>query len=255
MKTSIEKVLKCKIDLFLKDLKFLNPNALSLIEKLQDFGDVILFGGAVRDIIYKRSLRDIDLVINSDYSISDILRNCSIKSAENIFKGHKVCSGIHKIDIWSMEDTWAFKNNLVKPSFENLSKTTFLNVNAIGYSLKDNQFSNNGFFEFLTTKDEPLLTINLIENPDPLLCTIRAIHLSNELGLSLERKLEYYIEQTIKLSDNKLRDYTSRYVKRYSNQSSLGLIKKYYNRFKNNSLNDLSSDFANQAECQSLVIH
>jgi hypothetical protein len=135
--------------------------------------------------------RDVDIVVDgcSTEQLRYLFNDLPHRTTR--FGGLRLDHGI-TVDIWSLQDTWAFKNLLFAPSFTELPKTTFLNVEAVVAGLHDRRrpILSAGFFEGI---EEEILNINLEHNPYPALCVIRALTLAAELRFSLSKQLASYI--------------------------------------------------------------
>lgn len=216
---------------FLTSLKAQDESAYDLINKLANVGEVYFFGGMVRDISLNKKVRDLDLVIKAEKPLDIVLQELRVKTIKNIFNGHKTSTEKFKVDLWHIDDTWAFKNSKLKPNFENLPKTAFLNANSVAFCLNDSKISDNGFMDFYLRRGAKI-SINFKKNPDEVLCAIRAIHLKNKLQAELNDDLKDYITSIIKRNDYKLINYLSRYLKRYPNDDTctkdLKDIKSFY---------------------------
>src|SRR5438552_3201470 len=134
-----------------------------------------VFGGALRDLMLRRrrSLpRDLDIVVEDLRSpVFDRLFGPHIRRKTR-FGGYHLSVHGWKFDLWPLAETWAFREGFVHDiAFENLPKTTFLNIEAIAVRLDTRRFRArevyaSGFFEALLEKK---IEINLEENPFPTL--------------------------------------------------------------------------------------
>lgn len=156
--------------------------------------NTLVFGGLIRDMAFGRA-RD----FNSDIDLVSLATRSEIFSAIkdfepelNKFGGFRFSFGLRLFDIWSFEDTWAFKEGLVRPkSEEDLCKTTFFNVDAVFQRLGSAKLiCDNSYFWNLKNK---ILDINLSENPAPKKIAARAIWLSWNLNLALSDRLQDYV--------------------------------------------------------------
>ncbi|TBW10998.1 hypothetical protein E0E50_09255 [Azotobacter chroococcum subsp. isscasi] len=173
-----EEILKKRISRFFKSSEAGRAELYSLISSLRMAGDVILFGGVLRDIaLYgtKKFNSDIDLVIDcSPQSLSDLIKNKSISATQNKFNGYRTEAGGWSIDFWPIESTWAFANNKVTlEGKKSLLNTTITNWDSIIYSFKENKIicSKNYF----TDLQSGLLDIILEENPNQIGALIRIL--------------------------------------------------------------------------------
>ena len=100
--------------------------------------------------------------------------------------------------MWPLETTWGFhQKQRIEPTLENLTKTTFLNVEAIAAEFGPDgtvtAIHHNGFFEAMRSK---VLDINLEENPYPPLAAVRALLTARKLNFAVAPRLSEYVLHT-----------------------------------------------------------
>jgi len=140
-------------------------------------------------------IRDVDIVV-LNASPDDLARACRQWFRRRTrFGGFHLHAGTWPIDTWGLEKTWAFRSSQFKPTFLDLTKTTFLNAEAVAVSLFSNRgrgrdVYSNGFFECLRTRT---LEVNYAENPFPELCVVRSLLAAFRLRFSLGPMLCRYI--------------------------------------------------------------
>lgn len=159
----------------------------------------VIFGGAARDLGFLGyPPRDIDIVVETD-SVRGLM-----PSLEPFFLRRTRFGGFcfliqgWILDIWSLDETWAFRAGIVSPvSFDALPKTTFLNVEAFAVDLIPQingrrSFFENSFFEAIATQ---VVEINLEENPFPDLCVVRSLLTAARLDFAIGSRLKKYIKE------------------------------------------------------------
>ncbi|MFZ0181476.1 MAG: hypothetical protein WAL84_16645, partial [Candidatus Dormiibacterota bacterium] len=160
--------------------------------------DGVIFGGTLRDLMVNGAStgpRDIDVVVDgaSVGDLAQVFQDVLVR--KNRFGGlHLNVSG-WLVDVWPLSETWALKELPVAgKDFESLTRTTFLNVEAVTIDLAvrrgARQIHASGFFEAMKTK---ILDINLEENPFPELAAIRALITASKLRFSFSRRLALYV--------------------------------------------------------------
>lgn len=169
-------------------------NAKVLMEELESSGEVILFGGAVRDYIdnnYKKLPRDFDIVYkkkSDKIGLDKLLSKFNYK--KNRFNGYKVGIDGLEFDIWDIDDTWAFKQNKIKCNknqyVEKLTETVFLNIDSIIFNINESKFDGDKYIDAIENK---YLDIILEENPFLELNLLRAILYKRKYEMSLSNKL------------------------------------------------------------------
>ena len=177
-----------------------HPPALKLFQSLESAGDLYLIGGVLRE--YRdhheiNSLRDMDIIIQVRDVIAwnNILETYSFYT--NRFGGHKLtCDGL-LIDVWPIEDTWAFRKHIIQcPPEEyllNLPKTVFLNIDGIIYDWDSETWYDAEYQQALSSH---ILDVVLPQNPQIPLNILRAFVLADRYNLSFSQKLTKIIYQS-----------------------------------------------------------
>ena len=181
--------LRIEIEEYLKKY----PPALWLYKMLIQAGDVYVMGGLLREYKDKdkiAELRDADFTIDiKNRKVWDeLLRR--IPHKRNHFGGYKfLCSGFI-VDIWDVKKTWAFKNQVITVEgnnyFEYLSKSVFLNLDAIVYDLTNDKW-NDQIYQNAVKNGE--LGIVLKENPFKELNILRAMVLRKKYNMRYSEEL------------------------------------------------------------------
>lgn len=195
-----EQILRHRISDFLtKETRGRKPMQSVLRHIYENQWPAYLFGGAARDLLsngLRAQVRDVDVVIG-DVSISDMR-----KVMERHVKRTTRFGGLHMehrgwlFDMWTLNDTWAFRESHVRRvDFAYLPKTTFLNVEAIAIELGGNTkqkrtIYSHGFFEAFLNRT---VEINLEENPYPALCIVRSLLTTSRLNFAMGPLLTRYI--------------------------------------------------------------
>lgn len=156
--------------------------------------DTVIFGGMIRDFALggvREFASDIDLVSMASREEIRIFIS-KYNPQANKFGGFRFVVGGQMFDIWSFNDTWAFKQGLVKASgFHDLCKTTFFNVDAACKPLNSTSLiSDEDYLESLECR---LLDINLEQNPAPNSIAARAIRMAITKNLRMSSRLQEYV--------------------------------------------------------------
>lgn len=179
-----------------------DPKATEFLSEILSEASVYVFGGAVRDYLNKTfdTARDVDLVIESNNSNKvdigyylDYLNIVSFK--KNRFNGYKVFFGNLVVDIWNLQDTWAFQNTYLESSPENLMKSVYLNVDALVYSLNSNTYLEN--CNDLYSKIN-VLDIVFDQTPYEELNLLRALVFKDRYSLNVSQILRDKINELLK---------------------------------------------------------
>lgn len=176
--------------------KLLNkyPRANKLIDSLNSCGEILLFGGAVRefnDSKFNTIPRDFDIVIkkyNKNVNLDKLLNEFSYM--KNRFNGYKIQADSLEFDIWEIENTWAFKEKKISCSeedyIEKLQETVFLNIDSVVYNITKQQVYYNRYEEAMKHK---VLDVVLTDNPYIELNMLRAILFKKKYNMEFSTRL------------------------------------------------------------------
>jgi hypothetical protein len=177
----------------------------------------VVFGGVLRDLILygpASAPRDVDIVVDCE---SAELSECfsGFDFALTRFGGLRVQYKKWNFDIWSLDDTWAFKVTDMPATFENLPKTTFFNVEAIAAELnatrgRERSLYSYGFADAIASRT---LDINFERNPFPQLCIARALLMAARHSFLISARLAQYI--TEQASHTEINDILQAQAKHY----------------------------------------
>ncbi|MDC7242803.1 MAG: hypothetical protein PQJ44_02305 [Sphaerochaetaceae bacterium] len=169
-----------------------SPDLYSKILSIASVSNVFVFSGIIRNYFLNiDSNRDLDLVLDKKINIEDYFHSGEIK--KNSYGGYKIIYKKQIIDLWYVNDTWAFKfqksfdfaNNLLLP------ETSFFNFSSIIYHINSNRFIyTKHFLRFIRDK-----RINVVFKPNANydLCIINTIYYSKKYDLKIAEKLQDYI--------------------------------------------------------------
>lgn len=185
-------------ELFLKYLDDrLGVEILDFLKELSKISEVLIFSGIIRNFFINTygPARDLDLVVDGNKNSVGIFLD-KFLSVRNSFGGYKITVGSVKVDIWHIEDTWAYSNS--KVDFElfqdyNLPNTAFFNFSSVVFDFNNSEFiPSTSFNHFLDTKE---LDMVLEDNPMPQLCIVNTIYYMTKFNLNVSFKLKNYCLQ------------------------------------------------------------
>lgn len=157
----------------------------------------VLFGGVLRDLVVfgnRQGPRDFDIVVDVNAEELFDLFHPKVRRRTR-FGGLQILHDGWPLDIWPLDRTWAFRHMAIAPTFENLPKTTFLNVEAIAVDLWNPDYSKKTLYEdgFFNAIARRTVEVNLRENPYPSLCVVRSLITAWKLNFAIGENLLEYI--------------------------------------------------------------
>lgn len=210
----------------IRRLKQEDTQIATLFNNLNQFGDLILVGGAIRDFAYLRTPRDIDIIVDSKESdFDDALK--SFENRKNRFGGYKVFLDEIEFDIWGINHNWAFKEKILDTQFENISKGTFYNFDALAFNINTSNLDADVFVKSMKEKTlEITLQDEYIEqNPTPEVNIVRAFIIHKYWGLRFSNKVINYITEWSEKTDTPVETLAKAELKHYGSNR---LIKEDY---------------------------
>ena len=205
----MSETIRIEIEKYLKKY----PPAQILFEKLVEIGDLYIIGVLLRE--YKdnnqiNSLRDADFSINIKHKEKWKKVIKDIPNQKNRFGGYKFnCSGFI-VDVWDVKETWAFRNKIIDVDetefFKYLSKSVFLNVDALIYDLSNNKWDDAIYLQAMEKNE---IDIVLEKNPFIELNLLRSMILKRKYKMDYSKKLANMIYDYSKIDKsfvNKLLD-------------------------------------------------
>lgn len=169
-----------------------HPPAKELFEGLKHLGNIYLIGGVLRE--YKDNdsigaLRDVDMITDIPEQEYEQFMS-SYQPEVNAFGGYKLlCAGLI-VDIWRLEQTWAYAERKVvcndNECVVNLPQTVFLNMDAIVYDLKNDVWYDEVYRDAV---DKGVLGVVLKENPQLGLNIVRSLVIRRKYNMRVSKEL------------------------------------------------------------------
>jgi len=165
-----------------------------MIYELEKYSDVYFFSGVIRDFfLNKNKIRDIDIVLSRKCPIEEIFADSVI--SKNSFGGYKIITTSITIDIWYLNESWAFKHQRTL-DFElekQIASTAFFNFSAVIFDLKNKNFNHTiHFLRFLRDKE---IDIVFQPNQNTKLCVVNTLYYADKFNLKISSKLKKYLTQ------------------------------------------------------------
>lgn len=198
--SNYEKSIKNRLILLLRQ----NSENLDFIERLSTTGDLLFFGGSIRDLCISpestKMPRDFDIAIkfNNKEEFNKIVEDYNFEI--NRFGGYKFHTSNIDFDIWDLNNTWAFNNTDLTPSEENLARSVYLNIDGIVYN-----FNKNILYDdiFRSSINNSKLDITLEINPHIELNLLRALVFKYKYNLNFSNKLKSVFRALIDTQEEK----------------------------------------------------
>ncbi len=243
-------LIKKQFSTFLKSVKRSKRKSVykKLLENIDGWnGRAFLFGGAVRDIYFNgKDARpnDFDVVL-IDSEIDGILerfKGCHV--VRNNFGGFKISFQGINVDVWEIENTWAFRNHKVEYSgIESILETTFLNIESILIELNPKHRKREVYYrDFFRSVENEVLDINLKDNPNLELSYSRIIRFSIIHSLSFSSQLITWMKENIEHVH--LKDVLKKYQAKYGLVESEQIrILEFFDYLKSNYDDEMISNY------------
>lgn len=177
------------------------------------YGTAYIVGGFLRDIILKKESRDVDIIVDLSHELLiKIINESGVQYSINRHNGIKVNFGNLQIDLWSIENNWAFKNKLVKlneeKKLESIAKGCFYNYDSLVINLHILNMNIRYYSNFYETKKLEILQrkpLYKILNPTKEANILRAFYLKKLFNVSYSSNAKnYLINKILELKDKNL---------------------------------------------------
>jgi predicted nucleotidyltransferase len=180
------KVLRERVRTVVK--RYAQGQLVPLLDDLSGLGEVVLFGGVLRDLALRcpSSFRsDVDLVIVSAHE-RDFDHFFEGRPARiNRFGGYRVMLPQGSVDVWPLQRTWAFRTGALSgTSPRDLLRTTYFSWDAIAYSWQTGRlFCRPSYLQEIRSR---VVDLEFPDNPYPLGAVVRTLRLlaSGKAGIS-----------------------------------------------------------------------
>lgn len=212
------------------------------------YGTAYIVGGYFRDFLEGKKSRDIDIIVDVDnVKLLDIINDSNLNYTENRHGGIKLQLGNIVVDLWSLENNWAFKNKLVKLNQSNklnsIAKGCFFNYDSLVINLHDFSYNIEYYSKFLRSNTLDILQkLPIYKNMNPTIEAniIRAFFMKQKMNVDFSEELiEYILKKLDVLNDlysngvKRIVEIKSKYPK-YSGYTDEQLIENILSFIKRN---------------------
>lgn len=185
------------------------------------YGPAYIVGGYFRDFLFGKESRDVDVIVD----IPQILLLELVHQSGNHFDvnrhgGIKIGFDSIYLDIWSIQDNWAFKNNLVKLNEEDklnsIAKGCFYNYDALVINVLDFSYNLRYYNEFRSSNQLDILqTRSSYKNLNPTIEAniLRAFYIKFRFGSTYtDNTYRYLFSKTGYLNDRHEKNIADRLI-------------------------------------------
>jgi len=135
---------------------------MSLFYEVFIYGSAYIVGGYFRDFLNNKESRDVDVIVDISQSLLlEIVIQGNNQYVVNRHGGIKIIFDSIQLDIWSIQDNWAFKNDLVKLNEEDklnsIAKGCFYNYDSLVINLHNFCYSLKYYKDFRSTNQLDIL--------------------------------------------------------------------------------------------------
>jgi len=188
-----------------------NPEFKYLLYNIFVYGSAYIVGGYFRDFLNSKKSRDLDIIIDLENDkLIEIINDSKCKYTINRHKGIKLEFQNLVVDMWSIENNWAFKNELVKlnekDKLNSIAKGCFYNYDSLVINLHSFNLNIQNYLSYVeNSKLDILLKSPIYKNLNPTTEAniLRAFYLKKVDNIQFTRNTKkYLIDKVGKLRDN-----------------------------------------------------
>lgn len=210
-------------------------------------GTAYVVGGFFRDFLNGKTSRDIDIIVDiTNSQLTELIKKSCLPFSVNRQGGIKLKSRKIELDLWSIENNWAFQNNLVKlnedDKLNSIAKGCFYNYDALVINLHNYSYNLRYYKDFVKNKQLNILQENSIYknlNPSVEANILRAFFLKNKFQITFSDNTSYYLKKKLGHIQDRHSDVLQRLIdiqKKYPKYNGLNQeqIESYINDIKTN---------------------
>lgn len=190
-----------------------NPKLKILLYEVFIYGSAYIVGGYLRDFLNDKESRDLDILVEiNNEKLYEIINNSDVNHSINRHGGIKLYFEKITVDIWSFENNWAFRNNLVKlnenDKLTSIAKGCFYNYDSLVINLHTYNFSLHNYNNFISERTLDILYKSPLYknlNPTKEANILRAFYLKKKYDIKYTLNTKSYLKQVIaEMRDNGL---------------------------------------------------
>lgn len=194
-----------------RDVMKEHPEFREFVMNLFVFGTAYIIGGFVRDSINNKVSRDLDMIVTIAHpQLLELLKRSKLNYSINRMLGVKIKLGMFEVDIWSIENNWAFKNEVVKRNenyiLDNISDGCFYNYDGLVINIHTYNFRCNHYNDFVKNRRLDIIQKSKdykSKNPTVEANILRAIYLNVLYGVDITPNcMSYLVKMISNVSEN-----------------------------------------------------
>jgi predicted nucleotidyltransferase len=172
-----------------------------LLYEILVFGSAYIIGGFLRDLINGKESRDIDILVDLNHNkLIEIISESKINYEINRHNGIKLIFNSFEVDMWSIDNNWAFKNKLVKlnekDKLKSIAKGCFYNYDSLVINLHTQNFNIQYYKDFsINSSLDILQKSSKYKNLNPTIEAniLRAFYLKKLFKISYTNNTKKYL--------------------------------------------------------------
>ncbi|XLS27391.1 hypothetical protein ACJD0Z_09300 [Flavobacteriaceae bacterium M23B6Z8] len=202
-----------------------HPDFYEFIMNLLVYGTAYVVGGFVRDSINNKKSRDLDMITSVSHNqLEDLLKSSKLNYSINRMQGVKIKLDKFEVDIWSIDNNWAFRDSVVKRNedyiLDNISDGCFYNYDGLVINIHTNNFRSNHYNDFVKKRQLDIIQKSKSyksKNPTVEANILRAIYLNEVYGVDITPNcMSYLVKMISNVSENyNLKDRLNLYLNKY----------------------------------------
>lgn len=166
--------------------------------------DVYVVGGFIRDAYYKKNSRDIDLMVDMENRrLHDFIDRSRCIYTINRHGGMKLYVDSIIVDIWTLEENWAFRSNSViqreDAMLASIALGCFYNYDSLVLRLTDGRYNFKNFEKFCVSRELDILEGANYQARNPMLEAniLRAYYIKKKYSAFFSQRVKKYIFEEI----------------------------------------------------------
>ena len=155
-------IIKSKFKKKINEVLEIETSLKFLLYEIFVYGSAYIIVGFLRDLINDKKSRDIDILVDLNHNqLIEIISESKISYEINRHNGIKLIFNSVEVDMWSIDNNWAFKNKLVKlnenDKLKSIAKGCFYNYDALVINLHTQNFNIQYYKDFVINSNLEIL--------------------------------------------------------------------------------------------------